>query len=71
MGAYLVHYINIRLSIISTEISDLPDLIIVREDVYDQMDAFMHMEGAANQLLPGWRVRGICNQSKSVIQAVW
>jgi hypothetical protein len=56
LEGYLVYYINKSLSIFSTEISGLLDLITVGEEICNQTDALIHGEGMADQLFPAWRV---------------
>jgi hypothetical protein len=53
---YLIYYVDKVLGILSREMFDCLDLVIIREDGNYQRDALVCGEGIADQSLPGWRV---------------
>jgi len=56
MDTYLVYHVNEDLGIITREISDHLDLLMVREDGRYQRDALVRGKGRADQPFPAWRV---------------
>ena len=53
MGACLVYYINKDLRIVSGELSNRLDLVVVQEDRRDQRDTLIHGKGMTDQPFPG------------------
>jgi hypothetical protein len=52
--AYLIHYIDKGMGVVSGEMPVHIDPVIIREDRRDQRDALGRGEGMADQTFPGW-----------------
>ena len=55
METHLVYHVNKGLGIVSTEMPDYLDLIMVRKNGFDQRDALVKGKCRTDQLFPGWR----------------
>jgi len=53
--AYLVYDVDKVLGVVAGEMFDHLHLVAVREDSRDQGDAFVYIEGMADQPFPGWK----------------
>lgn len=56
MGKYLIYRINKGLCVIVIKGLNRLGIVMVRENVHDQGDAFVGSEGAINQAFPRWNV---------------
>ena len=51
-GKYLIYQVDEDLSIVPTKTSNHPNLMVVREDIHDQGDAFVCDDRTADQTFP-------------------